>query len=281
MNSFLGPVNQIAERLRAVAQAQHLIEEAATGYSDYYRNRVKHGYTQPEYIPYLPDEVQMQFWRQIIYFRCGPFAGPHTPYPYIDTWMRMYAAGKYFGDHVFLSLMNGTYDDDITAWRTELVKTLQELPDWPQYPVDEFETVPEHLRDIFPQLNSIVETQALEHAAELRCGQWFAEHPDWDQNYPQSLLEAPHPREAWFRDRPDWFQMYPKRPFPPKKHKIMIGFNRLLFCFNHNEYPDPHFLTRLRIYAGRYEIGGYTLATQSDGKVIEKFTGIYPYPYTY
>ena len=281
MESFLEQVNHIAERLVVVTQAQHLIEEAETGYFDYYRDRIKHGYTQPEYIPYIPDEVHMQFWRQTVYFRCGTFAGHHLPYPYIVTSMHMFAAGKYFGDHSFFSFLDGECEDDLTNWRVELVKVLPEISDWPEYPVDEFDTVPENLRDIFPLLNSIVEIQKLEQLAEQRCGKWFTQHPYWDQNYPQSLLETPHPREVWFREHPNWFQMYPKRPFPPKRHKIMIGFNRLLFCFNHSEYPDPHFLTRLRIYAGKYEIGGYTLATRGNGEVIEELSGIYPYPYSF
>lgn len=281
MESFLAQVNHITERLVVVTQTQHLIEKAETGYFDYYQDRVKQGYTQSEYIPYTPNEIQMQFWRQILYFRCGLFAGPHDAHPYVDTSMYMFASNRYFGEYSLFTFLDGSDDDDLINWRMRSTKVLPEVSDWPEYPVDDFDEVPDDLREIFPLLNVIVETQKLEQLAEQRCVQWFTQHPDWDQNYPQSLLETPHPREVWFREHPNWFQMYPKRPFPPKRHKITIGFNRLLFCFNHSEYPNPHFLTRLRIYAGKYEIGGYTLATSGDGEVIEELSGIYPYPYSF
>ena len=57
-------VQDIVERLVLLSETQGLIEKAKGGYADWYTN-------ESSQMPYKPEEVQMEFWRQTLYFQPG------------------------------------------------------------------------------------------------------------------------------------------------------------------------------------------------------------------
>ncbi len=267
-------IQDMVERLVLLSASQKLIEEAQGGYALWYKN-------ERDDMPYTPEEVQMVFWRQTLYFQPGS-REVQALRPYIATAFKMVAQDQEFGHYRLITCLDGTVEDDYLVWGEPL---FYELPDDhaetnPIHPIDTSVGVPEHLRDIFPRLSHLSTQQRLLQRAEQRCATWFEEHPLWFQQYPQSLVEeGTHPHRRWFQDHPTWFQGYPAVPFP-NGHEVRISFDRQLLCFHHAQSRSPHLLTKLDVFAGGYVIGEYCLATEGTGTVIEDLSGIFPFPFS-
>jgi hypothetical protein len=262
----------IVERLVLLSESQKLIEEAKGGYAGWYAN-------ESDEMPHKPEDVQMEFWRQTLYFQ----PGSHIQLkPYIDTALKMVVQDQEFGYYRLITSLDGAVDDDYIVWGEPL---FYQFPDDhrdtnPIGPIDTSVGIPENMRDMFPRLSHLAKQQKLLQRAERRCAAWFQEHPLWFQQYPQSLVEeGTNPNRRWFHDHPIWFQGYPSVPFP-NGHEVRIGFDRQLLCFNHAEFLSPHILTTLDVFAGGYEIGEYCLATDVNGTVIEDLSGIFPFPFS-
>jgi hypothetical protein len=84
----LAALQEIVERLVLLSASQKLIEEAQDGYALWYANEC-------DEMPYQPEEVQMVFWRQTLYFQPGSRLRPLRPY--IDTALKMVAQDQEFG----------------------------------------------------------------------------------------------------------------------------------------------------------------------------------------
>lgn len=267
-----GPVamQDIVERLVLLSESQRLIEEAKGGYAGWYAN-------ESNEMPYKPEEVQMEFWRQTLYFQPGVYVQLK---PYIATALKMFAQGQEFGYYRCITNLDGTVDDDYIGWGEPLFYQLQDdhRDTSPIEPIDTSVGVPENMRDIFPRLSHLAKEQELLQRAEERCAVWFQEHPLWFQQYPQSLVEEAN-LNRWFHDHPTWFQGYPAVLFP-NGHEVRTGFDRQFLCFNHAELQLPHILTKLDVFAGGYEIGEYCLATDLKGRIIEDLSGVFPIPFS-
>lgn len=263
-------MQDIVERLLILSQSQRLIEHAQGGYALWYAN-------ESDEMPYKPEEVQMAFWRQTLYFQPGSRVQLK---PYIDTALKMVAQGQEFGYYRLITSLDGTVDDDYLVWGEPLLyELLDDHGDTSQVEsIDTSVGVPANMRDLFPQLSHLAKQQELLQRAEQRCAQWFQERPLWFQHYPQSLVEESNPNTKWFHDHPTWFQGYPAVPFP-NGHEVRTGFDRQLLCFRRAEFQLPHILTKFDVFAGGYEIGEYCLATDLKGTVIEDLSGAFPIPF--
>lgn len=264
-------MQDIVERLVRLSESQRLIEEAKGGYAGWYAN-------ESDEMPYKPEEVQMEFWRQLLYFQPGIRVQLK---PYIATALKMVVQDQEFGYYRLITNLDGTVDDDYIGWGEPL---FYQFPDdhgdmGTIEPIDTSVGVPENMRDIFPRLSHLAKQQELLQQAEKRCTEWFQRHPLCFQQYPQSLVEKSNPNTKWFHDHPTWFQGYSAGLFP-KVHEVRTGFDRQLLCFNHAEFPIPHILTKLDVFAGGYEIGEYCLATDLKGTIIEGLSGIFPFPFS-
>lgn len=270
MNESPVAVQDIVERLIHLSESQRLIEVAKGGYAGWYVN-------ESDEMPYKPEEVQMVFLRQTLYFQPGSV----QLNPYIATALKMFAQDQEFGYYRRITHLDGTVEDDYIVWGEPL---FYELPDDhgdtnPIEPIDTLVGVPENMQDIFPRLSHLAKQQELLQRAERRCAAWFQEHPLWFQRYPQSLVEEANPNRRWFYDHPTWIQGYPAVPFP-NGHEVRISFDRQLLCFHRADFRFPHILTKLDVFAGGYEIGEYCLATDLNGTVIEDLSGIFPIPFS-
>jgi len=263
-------VQDIVERLLLLSKSQRLIEHAKGGYALWYAN-------ESDEMPYEPEEVQMAFWRQILYFQPGSRVQLK---PYIDTAFKMVVQSQEFGYYRLITSLDGVVDDDYLVWGEPLFyQLLDDHGDTGTIePIDTSIGVPANMRDMFPRLSHLAKLQELLQRAEQRCAQCLQERPLWFQQYPQSLVEEPHPNTKWFRDHPTWFQGYPVVPFP-NGHEIRTVFGRQLLCFHYAEFRLPHILTKLDVFAGGYEIGEYCLATDLKGTVIEGLSEAFPIPF--
>lgn len=239
-------MQDIVERLVCLSKSQRLIEEAKGGYAGWYAN-------ESDEMPYKPEEVQMEFWRQTLYFQPGSYVQLR---PYIATALKMVVQDQEFGYYRLITSLDGTVDDDYIGWGEPL---FYQLPDdhGEMNPIESIDTsvgVPENMRDMFPKLSHLAKQQELLQRAERRCAAWFQEHPLW-------------------------FQGYPAVPFP-NGHEVRTGFDRQLLCFHHAEFRFPHILTKLEVFAGGYKIGEYCLATDLNGTVLEGLSGIFPFPFS-
>lgn len=208
-DSSAAAIQASVERLVLLSASQQLLDHAQGGYALYYAN-------EPDEMPYQPEEVQMIFWRQTLYFQPGN-REVQASRPYIDTALKMVAQDHEFGRYGLITSLDGTVEDDYIVWGEPL---FYELPDDhaetnPIDPIDTSEGVPEHLRDLFPRLAHLSKQQGLLQRAERRCATWFEEHPLWFQQYPQSLVEeGTNPHRRWFQDHPTCFRDILQSRFP-------------------------------------------------------------------
>lgn len=272
MDTVPETVQDILERLLLLCESQSLVERAKRGYAGWYAN-------EAEEMPYKPEEVQMEFWKQTLYFQPGFSVSLN---PSITTAFKMMVHHQEFGYYSLFTLLDGTVDDDSIGWGEPLFYELLDDPGPVEpiapEPLNNFTGVPEHLRDIFPRLSQLAQQQRLLQRAEMSCAIWFRNHPTWSEQYPQSLVELPNPHSKWFQDHPTWFRGYPVVSFPGNC-EVRTSFDKQQLCFKDAEARPPYILTTLNVFAGGYEIGEYYLATYLNGAVVEDVSGILPFPF--